>query len=275
MAEAESGASSAFAAELRAHRAQRGWTQAALGGKIGFSGSFVSDVERGERFASLDFAQACDREFGTPGTFARMHEIARRAAYPAWFSPVVDYERSATRIQAWELGAIPGLLQNEDYARCLITATKPQDTTEAIERLVVARLERQDILSGDNSPRLWYVLDESVARRVVGSASVMAGQLERLISVAREPGTVIQILPFGAGDHAGTDGPVTVYEFADRPAVGYAEANGGGRIAEETSDVAEMVTTLDALRACALSPRATLDMLVKIRSDFHELAETD
>ena len=275
MSEAESSASNAFAEELKAQRAQRGWTQVELGEKIGFSGSFISDVERGDRFASLVFAQACDREMKLPGTFARIHEIARRDAYPSWFSPAVDYERSAIRIQAWHLGAVPGLLQTEDYARALISATKPQDTTDDIERLVMARLERQDILTGDNPPRLWYVLDESVARRVVGSASDMAGQLERLISVARESGIVIQILPFGAGDHAGTDGPVTVYDFADRSAVGYAEANGGGRIAEDAGDVAEMVTTLNALRACALSPRATLDMLTKIRSDFDELAETD
>jgi len=272
MTEAESSASNAFAAELRAQRAQRGWTQVELGQKIGFSGSFISDVERGDRFASLVFAQACDREMVLPGTFARIHEIARRDAYPSWFSPAVDYERSAVRIQAWELGAVPGLLQTEAYARALISATKPQDSTDAIERLVLARLERQEILTRDNPPRLWYVLDESVTRRVVGSELlVMAGQLERLISVARQPGIVIQILPFGAGDHAGTDGPVTVYEFQDRPPVGYAEASGGGRIVEDVSEVAEMVTTLNALRASALSPRATLDMLSEIRSDY-ELA---
>lgn len=71
MSEAERSGDGYFAAELKAQRAARGWTQVELGGMIGFSDSFISDVERGERLPSADFALACDREFATPGTFAR------------------------------------------------------------------------------------------------------------------------------------------------------------------------------------------------------------
>ena len=44
---ARSGTSS-FAAELRAQRSAQGWTQVELGKRIGYSGSFVSDVEHGD-----------------------------------------------------------------------------------------------------------------------------------------------------------------------------------------------------------------------------------
>jgi hypothetical protein len=89
----------------------------------------------------------------------------------------------------WQLGAVPGLLQTEDYARALIRATRPQDSADAVERLVTARMERQEILRRDNPPRLWYVLDEGVLRRVVGSTEVMAMQLDRLIACAQTPGS--------------------------------------------------------------------------------------
>jgi transcriptional regulator with XRE-family HTH domain len=100
-----------FASELRAQRQAREWTQAVLGSKIGYSASFVSDVERCERTPRLDFAQACDREMGLPGSFARLHELIRRAAYPAWFNPVIPFEAKAVRIHGRELGAVPGLLR--------------------------------------------------------------------------------------------------------------------------------------------------------------------
>jgi transcriptional regulator with XRE-family HTH domain len=144
-----------FAAEVRAHRQARGWSQVALGEKIGYSGSFVSDVERCDRQPALDFAQACDREFGAPGTFVRFHELIRHNAYPAWFSPVVPLERKAIRIHGWEPFAVPGLLQTEDYARELIRVSRPQDSEALIEELVQARMARQAILTGDTPPLLW------------------------------------------------------------------------------------------------------------------------
>jgi transcriptional regulator with XRE-family HTH domain len=72
----ESSAKKRFGAELRAHRTRRGWTQVELGAKIGYSGSYVSDVERGDKGATDDFAKRCDSEdaFDLPGTFLRLWE---------------------------------------------------------------------------------------------------------------------------------------------------------------------------------------------------------
>lgn len=122
--DAQASAAGIFAAELKAQRGQLGWTQVQLGERIGYSGSFISDVERGARWASLDFAQRCDNEMGLPGTLERMHELTRREAYPSWFSPVIPFEAAAVRIHGWALGAVPGLLQTEGYARSVIQARR-------------------------------------------------------------------------------------------------------------------------------------------------------
>jgi len=259
-----------FAAEVRAHRNAVGWSQVILGDKIGYSGSFVSDVERCERQPALDFATACDREFGLPGTFVRLHELIRHNAYPAWFSPVVPLERKAVRIHGWEPFVAPGLLQTEDYARELIRVSRPQDSQAKVEELVQARMERQAILTSDTPPLLWYVLDEGSLRRVVGTAEIMDAQLERLLTVASAGGVVIQVLSFVAGDQPGADGPICVYEFADAPTVCYTECYRGGRLVEDATEVADMITTVSMVRAAALAPRASLELMRRVRRELHE-----
>jgi transcriptional regulator with XRE-family HTH domain len=113
----------AFAAQLRAWRQQRGWSQVELGQAMGYSASLISGVESMDKPPTADFARACDLAFGTPGfdeqtgtpgTFVTFYELVAREAYPAFFAPVVPFEREAVRIHSWELGSVPGLLQTED-----------------------------------------------------------------------------------------------------------------------------------------------------------------
>lgn len=262
--DAESSATGLFAAELRAQRGRLGWTQVQLGQRIGYSGSFVSDVERGARLASLDFAQRCDREMGLPGTLERLHEITRREAYPSWFYPVIPFEVAASRIHGWELGAVPGLLQTERYARSVIQARRPQADDAAIERTVTARLERQVILSRDNPPLFWCVLHEGLLRHVVGDREIMGEQLDKLVKSASMPGVVLQVLPFTAHDHAGVEGPIVIYESPSTPTVAYTECYGGGRIVEAYDEVADLMTVVGMLRAAALSPRDSVAFMKEI-----------
>jgi hypothetical protein len=267
---AESSGLAIFAAELKAQRTRAGWTQADLGDKIGFSGSFVSDVERCERSPRIDFARACDREMSLPGTFERLHELVRNAAYPSFFALVIPFERDSVRIHGFELGSVPGLLQTEDYVRSLIRATRPHDRDADVERLVTARLERQEIMSKGDPPLLWYVLDESVLHRIVGSRAVMAEQIDRLITATAGPSTVIQVLTFAEGEGVGADGPISIYDFLAAPSVCYTECNRGGRLIEDHAEVAEMMTKINMIRVSALSPRASVDLMRKTRSDLDD-----
>jgi transcriptional regulator with XRE-family HTH domain len=102
-----------FGDELKAQRKKREWTQVDLAKRIGYSGSYLSDLERGERSPTLDLATRFDQAFDLPGTFVRLYAIVKRAPeFPEWFeSIVVPYEGKATRINGWELGTVPGLLQ--------------------------------------------------------------------------------------------------------------------------------------------------------------------
>jgi len=204
----------------------------------------------------------------TPGTFATSQEPVAREAYPAFFAPVVPFGREAVRIHGWELGAVPGLLQTEDYIRSLIRSGHPMDNGDEIDRFVAARLERQEIVTSPAPPLLWYVLDESVLRHVAGGAAVMRHQQDRLLDAAEVSGIVAQILPFAAGNHAGPDGPISVYDFASSPSVSYTECYSGGRTVEGREEVADLMTVINLIRASALSARESRQPIRGIRREI-------
>ena len=257
-----------FGAELRAHRTAKGWTQVQLGKEIGYSGSFVSDVERGDRGVVDDFAKACDTTFGTPGTFLRLWADAHKSLFPVWFAPVIPIEREAEKISGWELGSVPGLLQTDGYARALAKARKPQDGEEAIERIVQARMERQGLLSEPKPPMLWYVIAEGVLRQRIGGTDVMAPQLDRLIKAAEAPGILLQVLPFSAQANAGVAGLLYLYERTGQPVVAYCETYGGARVINDATEVSDLVTVMGMLRAAALPPWDSAALVRQIRRDL-------
>jgi transcriptional regulator with XRE-family HTH domain len=260
-----------FAAELKAQRAKQGWTQLELAAKIGYSNSYVSDIERGEKLPSSDFTQRLDEGFDTPGTFERLLEIAKRTLYPSWFAPVIPYEEKALRINGWELGSLPGLAQTEDYARGLIRSVKHSAPDDEVERLVIGRTERQNILTRGNPPKLSFVIDESTLRRVVVGPEVMAQQIDKLIEVTCIPGCIIQVLTHAGGWGIGTPGPIAIYEFEPgQPMVGYAECYHGGRLIEDLGEVSEILTDLTMIRMSALSPRESVEFMRRIRGEYNE-----
>jgi transcriptional regulator with XRE-family HTH domain len=270
MEPAESGGRTRFGAELRAQRVARGWTQVELGKKLGYSSSFVSDIERGDRGASQDFATRADETFALPGTFARLYDDLDREAYPTWFAAVIPVEREADKISGWELGPVPGLLQTDRYARSVTRARRPRDDEESIERTVTARMDRQQILARPRPPMLWYVLSEAVLRHVIGDREIMAEQLDRLIKAAETPGIVIQVLPYTAHDHAGVEGPLYLFEKTGGPVVGYAECFSGGRLVEDPEEVSDLATVMGMIRAAALSPRDSTTHMRQIRRELGE-----
>ena len=172
------------------------------------------------------------------------------------------------KISGWELGAVPGLVQTEDYARALIRARRPHDDEEGVERTLRGRMERQEILSRPKAPKLWYVLSEGVLRQCIGGAEVMGGQLDKLIKAAETPGWVVQILPFSAQANAGIDGLLYLYERPSVPMVAYCETYGGARLIEDQSEVSDLTTVTGMLRAAALSPWDSVALMRTIRRDL-------
>lgn len=262
-------AMSKFANQLRGWRAKRGWSQAELAGYLRYSNALVSQIEQEHKPPSAEFAAKCDEVFDTPATFADLQELVAREAWPSYFAPVIDSETHATQVHEWEQRVVPGLMQTGDYARSVIRAGQPRISPDELERKVESRLERQAIFAREaGRPMYWVVVHEGVLRHVVGSPEIMRAQLGRLIDAADSPDILIQVLPYSASDHPGTDGPILVFDFADAPSSGYTECNGGGMIIEQAGQVAGLVTSMNLIRAAALSPRESRQYIVKIRDEI-------
>jgi hypothetical protein len=170
-------------------------------------------------------------------------------------------------ITDWEIRGVPGLLQTEAYARTVTQAGMPYAAPDVIERYVVSRMERQEILARAKPPKLWAVIAEGVIRQLVGGRDVMAAQLDHLIASADAPGIVLQVLPFTATDAPVVEGSASLLEFDDRTPVVYLEGWGTGRLIEDPAEVAGIAAGLNMIKSCGLSPRDSKVLLTKIRAE--------
>ena len=264
MAGPDHSALAVFAGELRHARARHGLSQEQLADKIAYSASLVGMVEACHRMPSLDFARRSDDALDTGGVLARLHPLVTGEAYPAWFRPFVELERSATHLRSWQPMVIDGLLQTEDYARAILRASRPRDTDAAIDQLVTARIARQDVLARDDPPDLWVILDEGVLRRPVGEPGVMAAQLDRLLTAGREPWVTVQVMPLAAGAHPGLAGPFVIAGFATAPDVAYLDSILAGQVVERPEDIRQVSVLYDTMRAEALSQRASAALISEV-----------
>jgi hypothetical protein len=132
---------------------------------------------------------------------------------------------------------------------------------------VTARIERQQVLDSAEPPFCWFVIGEAALRTSFGGQQVMRGQVARLAEFCRRPRVTIQVFPFASADCPGAEGPVTIFDFADSPSVGYAEGYQAGRIIEASADMARLVMMFDHLRAGALTPAESARFLDKLQQE--------
>lgn len=110
----------------------------------------------------------------------------------------IGLEAEAASALAWQVTAVPGLLQTEDYARAIHTAHQQvvRMPPGVFERRVAARMTRQQVLTTRNPPlELSTVIDEAVLQRKVGTRDVMFTQLLHLADMAQLPNIEVRILP--------------------------------------------------------------------------------
>lgn len=251
-----------FGAELRRLRSAAELSQEDLGQRVSYSGSLVGMVETARRAPTRDFAERCDDALATGGALTRLWPLVSQEALPRWFQQFAELERVATSIRSWEPLVIPGLIQTPDYARTLIAAWQLGDSKEAVEQQVAARLERQQLLDRENPPLMWMIISEGALRNPIGGPEVLRDQLTRLLDIeADHPKIIVQVVPLNAGAHPGLEGPLVLVARRGEPDVAYLEVQGRGHLADRAEEVARYGLLYDVLRAVALSPGASREMI--------------
>ena len=261
--------------ELRGLRERAGLTIDVVADRLEFSSSKVSRIETGHTGASAADVRAMVALYGVDGQAAdQLVQIAREAKAKGWWlqygkvliGRYVGLEAGASKIYSFEAQVVPGLLQLPDYTRLLILAARPDLTNEELDDRIRIRDKRRALIDKDETPiDLWAIIDEAVLHRLVGGASLMRQQIERLQMVADRPNVTLQVIPYGAGAHAGMDGSFSILEYEDEadPDVVFAENAAGGLFMEKEDDLRRYRFVFDRLQASALSPELSAEFLAK------------
>lgn len=219
----------------------------------------ISD-EEAEGFVQLA------EEANKPGWWQRFHDIL-----PGWFSMYVSLEGAASTIRSYEPHFVPGLLQTEEYARGVLeSGAIGQTSPEDIERHVALRMQRQGLLTREDAPRFWVVMEETVLRRPVGGPEVMRAQIDRLLDATRLPNVTLQIVPFDRGPHPGTYGPFVLFRFAvpELPDMVYSEYLTGAVYLDARHEVATHLEVMDRMAAQAATAHRTKEILRDLRKEL-------
>ncbi|MFD3522560.1 helix-turn-helix domain-containing protein [Streptomyces sp. NPDC058653] len=255
-----------LARELARLREESGMSLAALGEATTYDRAYLHKLETGARIGSPDVIAALDAVYKTGGHLSLLWQLAREDAFADKYKRFMELEAKATVRYEYAVGAIPGLLQTEGYAREVLQAARPRDENDLSEK-VSARLGRQDLLRGDDPPHYRAVLDESVLRRGAHDPKEWAIQLKHLVAVSELPNVTIQVLPFAAGLHALMGTSLTILWLPDGSAVAYTEDQHSGQLMESAQDVEDLRLSYDLLRDLALSPRESVAFIQRLMED--------
>jgi transcriptional regulator with XRE-family HTH domain len=178
---------------------------------------------------------------------------------PDWFENYLGLESASSAIRTFEIQFVHGLFQTEDYARAVTLLGHQAAPQDEIERRVGLRVTRQGLLTREDAPRIWSVMDEAVLRRPVGGLAAMRTQLHHLLEVAALPRVTLQVVPFARGGHAGASGSFAILRFEEQylPDVVYMEQLTGAVYLEQRSDVEHYLAVMDQLSSEALTPDET------------------
>jgi transcriptional regulator with XRE-family HTH domain len=262
-----------LAARLRELRENANLTIDEVGDRLECSASKISRIETGHVGVTPRDVRDMLEVYGVedPERDALV-QLAREARKKGWWhaynevftGAFVGLESDASFLHTFQALLVPGLLQTEAYTRAVIRAIRPDIGEADVELRVRARLSRQKLITEEsNPPEYWAVLDQGVLERVVGGPEVMREQLKRLVEVASLPHVTLQVVPFSTGAHAGMEAPFLILGFPEQadPDVVYVEYSTSGVYLEQLDDVHRYTLMFDHLRASALKPDDTVELV--------------
>jgi transcriptional regulator with XRE-family HTH domain len=265
-------------AELRRIRGAANLTLEELAPQLGWSISTISRIETHKRRIQItELTQLLDF-YGIKGERReQLLGLARAVRQTGWWdayagtlstelSNYISLEAEAASLHCYDGMIFHGLLQTDAYAEYviragLISSPPPQE----IARRVEVRMNRQELLTRDAPLALWTVIDETVLARVIGGPEIMRAQLERILELSALPNVTMQILRNRPEAHPSLAGTFSIIGFPGKydPDVVYLETMTGSLYIEDETHVHRHMMAFDQLRAIALGPVESIDLLAE------------
>lgn len=207
-----------------------------------------------------------------------MHELAKESKERGWWSKykdvfgehaLPDWEAEASAIQTFQPQLIPGLFQTPRYAAAIFKGGRAT-ADDNIQRLVEARMSRQQILNRVHPPRMTAVIDEAALHRLIGGHEVMQEQLKHLGNLAMRHNIDVQVLPYEGGEHLGMEGAFTILEFPesrDTP-ITYVGTATTGIFLESREDIDSYNMIFSNIQGVALSTSLSLKTIRKTEASL-------
>lgn len=268
-----------LSAALRKLREDAGRNATEVAKVLGWPTSKLTHLERGEaKRPKPEDVDSLLRVYGVtdPRERETLLGLARDTRYRGWWrgygdvfrGVLPDLEGGASEIRTYEALYIPGLLQTQDYAAAVF-ASEGHDQA-AIERRVVARMVRQQILAREHPPTLLALVDEAALRKLIGGLLVMRDQLLHLVKSASRPHVSVRVVPDSAGAHPGMMGAFVLLGFpsAGDPRMVYLESARTSLCLERPEDIALYDGIFDRVCAVALSPGESVRLITAIAAQL-------
>ncbi|WP_046498391.1 helix-turn-helix domain-containing protein [Streptomyces odonnellii] len=259
-----------YGEELKLRRIAAEMTQEMLSEIVVCSPTLISHFEAGRRLPNPDDAKRIDAALGTDGFFSRwLKDLDSK--YADHFAAVAELERQASEIRHYGSALIPGILQTKAYAQAIFRSWRPNYWAEDLNRLVVNRIERSEVLKGPNGPVVWTLLDEAALRRKVGGPQVMAEQLRKIEEMGEAGRLRLHVLTFEAGEHALAESMLYLMNFEDAPPIAYVEGLYTGHLMDQPALVSSCQAAYDLALGDALSHKDSLALIRAVAEEYeHE-----
>jgi transcriptional regulator with XRE-family HTH domain len=267
-------------AELRRARQEARLTQEQVAAAMEWSLSKIIRIEAGTVGISANDLRALLGYYRIedPDEVADLLALARAGRERPWQSAYrdiasprllqyIELEAPASVSRNFQPLVVPGLLQTEEYARIMLEQMAANLPDEGVDSLVEVRMRRQQLIDRDDSPLLFFILDEAATRRLVGGRDVMRRQLHRLAELAARPRITVEVVPFSAGAHFGLQGSFVIQEFPDPndDDLLYQEGPQGEMISHDDPElILRYRQVFEDLRRLSLGPEGSLAFLAEL-----------
>lgn len=230
----------------------------------------VTDVERiltavgVSASAKIEYMSAA-REAASETTAWR--HLRRSGAHKGQYAAqALDAQMSMLRL--FQPALVPGLLQTPEYIRAILR--RHDFGADVLARTIAGRLERQGILY-DTTKSLRFVVTEPVLRWQIISPQMMAGQIDRIISLSRLSHVDIRVVPLDVPQN-----DIANHSFVIRDdRLVTIEAIHAEIVSTDPRDIDLYIRKFDGFSAIALSGDRMRTALESIRNEFLRKQETE
>lgn len=223
----------------------------------------VVDVER--ILTAIGVSDEVKSEYMTAAraqaTEATAWRLVRRLGYHRKQQQIKALDDSTGLLRVFQPSLVPGLLQTPEYVRAVFGRKGLGE--EPLGRAVAARLVRQQSLY-DATKTMQFVITEPVLRWRLVPPAMMAGQLDRILSVSRLPHVDIRVVPLAAPQ---TDVPAHSFVIRDDRMVTIETVHAEVTVTDPR-DVELYVRKFDEFAAAAVVGKEMRRLIEMIRDEY-------